>query len=81
MQVWAGGQQYTGQPMVSLTPGGQLQLAAAAQSAQGLYANGYTPSADAVSVAAAATKQPSNGQAASPMYRWDSLYFVAIYGE
>ena len=73
MQVWAGGQQYTGQPMVSLTPGGQLQLSAAAQSAQGLYANGYTLSADAGSLPAAATKQASAArdvvQVTSPLYR------------
>ena len=67
-QVWPGGQQYAGQPMVSIAAAGQLQLAAAAQPAQGLYSNGYTLGADAGSaVQAAGTKQTV--QSSSPMYR------------
>jgi hypothetical protein len=72
LQVWPGGQQYAGQPMVGITAAGQLQLAAAAQPAQGFYNNGYALGTDAGLVApTAGTKSmvTRDGQSVSPMYR------------
>lgn len=76
--MWHGSQQYAGQPMVGITAAGQLQLAAATQSAQGLYNNGYALGTDVGSAAPAAGTKPMaarDAQSASPMYRYEHMCF------
>jgi len=68
-QVWPGGQQSAGQPMMGITAS-QLQLTAQ-PGAQGLYSNGYTLGADGSVIPAKQSASGRDGQvsSSSSMYR------------